>query len=106
MREGGAVIMSQAGPLAVAHARAVDQHEELAPGVGNGAREGSSLELEHVTVSTELHGDRERVVRLGEVVPEHTVEHGEDGLALRAGHALAEQRRELLEREVDAAAYE
>ena len=69
---------------------------------GNAARSASCVELERMPAVAQPHLDRERVLGLGEVVAEHAVERREHRLALGPRRALAEERRELREREVDA----
>jgi len=52
------------------------------------------------------HLDRERIARCLQVIAEDAVEHGEQHLALGTRRALAEQRGEPRESDVDARAHE
>ena len=82
-RQRGAVIVSLALPLQIVHAQAVHQHDQLAAGVRDRRGQRLAFARQRVTVPTQVHGDRQRVVRRRQVVAEHAVQRGEQRLAPR-----------------------
>ncbi|MCZ7683445.1 MAG: hypothetical protein M5U28_33525 [Sandaracinaceae bacterium] len=61
----------------------MDEDEQLAGGQRERRAERLALERERFATAPQLHLDGERVAALFQVVAEHTVEHGEQRLALR-----------------------
>ena len=104
--ERGAMVVPQPEPPPVVQAGAVDEEEQLAAGLRKVRAERPSLQLQRMAGLAQLHLDRERVARVGQVVTEHPVEHGEHRFPLRPGRTVADERRELRQSAVDAGAHQ
>jgi hypothetical protein len=104
-----AMVLAFAKPLAVVHAQAVQQHQQLRAGAWQRRGDGVGLQHQRHAAHAQRHRRGQGAARGSQVVAQHAVERGEHGLALgagrRAGAAALQHRLQQREQSVDAAAH-
>lgn len=85
LRQHAAMVVTAACPLAVAHAQAVHQHQQLAPRCGKARRQRCAVDGQRHAFAAQRHGDGQRVAAVGQVVAPHAVERSDEGIALGRG---------------------
>ncbi len=87
--QGGAVIVSLTGPLQVVHTKAMDQHQQLAPGLRNRVSEMLPFQPQRPSAAVQAHLNRQRVLRSGQMIAEDAIENGQQSFPLGGRGFLA-----------------
>ncbi len=85
LRQGLAVVVAAARPLPVVHAQAMQQHQHLALRCRQRLRQCRAFQRQGQAAAAQGHVDGQRVAAGMQVVAQHAVEGGDEGLALRRG---------------------
>ena len=105
-RERRTVIVAIAKPHEIVHAQAVQQHDDIARGLHVGRGERIAFHRDARARLAHAHFDGQRVACRREIVAEHAVEHGQHGLALVRGGAVAAPRSQPAEHRVGPRAHD
>ena len=95
------VIVAIASPLAIVHAQSMDQHHDLAPGIG--VRSGQRIpgDRDCHAGPAHVHRDRQGIAGRDQVVSEHAIERRQNRLAFLRGRSVREQWNEHAEHGID-----